>query len=76
MVQCNQLSNEQPMYELAMVFKKYLREYASKVLEFSIPKLLPPTSSIGKSYYISYSFTPLLLVELLDSFSWIYKNEL
>ncbi|XP_065355875.1 vacuolar protein sorting-associated protein 53 homolog [Calliphora vicina] len=49
MVQCNQLSNEQPMYELAMVFKKYLREYASKVLEFSIPKLLPSTTSIGKS---------------------------
>ncbi|KAM7353899.1 vacuolar protein sorting 53 [Cochliomyia hominivorax] len=49
MVQCNQLSNEQPMYELAMVFKKYLREYASKVLEFSIPKLIPSTSSIGKS---------------------------
>lgn len=48
MVQCNQLSNEQPMYELAMVFKKYLREYACKVLEFSIPKLLPSTTSIGK----------------------------
>ncbi|XP_075153526.1 vacuolar protein sorting 53 [Haematobia irritans] len=49
MVQCNQLSNEQPMYELAMVFKKYLREYASKVLEFSIPKLLTTSTSIGKS---------------------------
>ncbi|XP_058977146.1 vacuolar protein sorting-associated protein 53 homolog [Musca domestica] len=49
MVQCNQLSNEQPMYELAMVFKKYLREYASKVLEFSIPKLLSSSTSIGKS---------------------------
>lgn len=48
MVQCNQLSNEQPMYELTMVFKKYLREYASKVLEFSIPKLLTSTTSIGK----------------------------
>ncbi|XP_011187096.2 vacuolar protein sorting-associated protein 53 homolog [Zeugodacus cucurbitae] len=49
MVQCNQLSNEQPMYELALVFKKYLREYASKVLEFSTPKLLTTTASIGKS---------------------------
>ncbi|XP_073827415.1 vacuolar protein sorting 53 [Musca autumnalis] len=49
MVQCNQLSNEQPMYDLAMVFKKYLREYASKVLEFSIPKLLSSSTSIGKS---------------------------
>uniref|UniRef100_W8B2G8 Vacuolar protein sorting-associated protein 53 homolog n=1 Tax=Ceratitis capitata TaxID=7213 RepID=W8B2G8_CERCA len=49
MVQCNQLSNEQPMYELALVFKKYLREYASRVLEFSTPKLLTTTASIGKS---------------------------
>jgi len=51
MVQCNQLSNEQPMYDLALVFKKYLREYASKVLEGSTPKLVPATtsSSIGKS---------------------------
>lgn len=51
MVQCNQLSNEQPMYDLAMVFKKYLREYASKVLEGSTPKLVASStsSSIGKS---------------------------
>lgn len=49
MVQCNQLSNDQPMYELAMVFKKYLREYASKVLEFSTPKILSTSTSIGKS---------------------------
>ncbi|KAM8717272.1 hypothetical protein ACLKA7_004041 [Drosophila subpalustris] len=51
MVQCNQLSNEQPMYDLALVFKKYLREYASKVLEGSTPKLVPSStsSSIGKS---------------------------
>ncbi|XP_016991572.2 vacuolar protein sorting-associated protein 53 homolog [Drosophila rhopaloa] len=51
MVQCNQLSNEQPLYDLALVFKKYLREYASKVLEGSTPKLVPATtgSTIGKS---------------------------
>ncbi|XP_064540481.1 vacuolar protein sorting-associated protein 53 homolog [Drosophila montana] len=51
MVQCNQLSNEQPMYDLALVFKKYLREYASKVLEGSTPKLVTSStgSSIGKS---------------------------
>ncbi|XP_017837908.1 vacuolar protein sorting-associated protein 53 homolog [Drosophila busckii] len=51
MVQCNQLSNEQPMYELALVFKKYLREYAAKVLEGSTPKLVTSStgSSIGKS---------------------------
>ena len=49
MVQCNQLSNEQPMYDLALVFKKYLREYASKVLEFSIPKLVSTSTSLGKN---------------------------
>ncbi|KAH8419497.1 hypothetical protein KR222_011343 [Zaprionus bogoriensis] len=51
MVQCNQLSNDQPMYDLAMVFKKYLREYASKVLEGSTPKLVSSStgSSLGKS---------------------------
>lgn len=49
MVQCNQLSNEQPMYELSLVFKKYLRDYANRVLEFSIPKLITTTTSIGKS---------------------------
>ncbi|XP_037958686.1 vacuolar protein sorting-associated protein 53 homolog [Teleopsis dalmanni] len=49
MVQCNQLSNDQPMYDLALVFKKYLREYAVKVLEFSTPKILTNSTSIGKS---------------------------
>ncbi|TDG46577.1 hypothetical protein AWZ03_007015 [Drosophila navojoa] len=51
MVQCNQLSNEQPMYDLALVFKKYLREYAAKVLEGSTPKVVTSStgSSIGKS---------------------------
>ncbi|XP_059617853.1 vacuolar protein sorting-associated protein 53 homolog [Phlebotomus argentipes] len=39
MVQCVQLSNGKPMYDLAMVFKKYLREYAAKILESRIPKL-------------------------------------
>lgn len=47
MIQCNQISNEETLYELAIVFKKYLREYASKVLEFNLPKLLT-SSSIGK----------------------------
>uniref|UniRef100_A0A1B0CVH7 Vacuolar protein sorting-associated protein 53 homolog n=2 Tax=Lutzomyia longipalpis TaxID=7200 RepID=A0A1B0CVH7_LUTLO len=39
MVQCVQLSNGKPMYDLAMIFKKYLREYAAKILESRIPKL-------------------------------------
>ncbi|XP_040154874.1 vacuolar protein sorting-associated protein 53 homolog [Anopheles arabiensis] len=52
MVQCMQLSNEKPMYDLVLLFKKYLREYAAKVLEARIPKPQPPnttTSSISSS---------------------------
>ncbi|XP_053684665.1 vacuolar protein sorting-associated protein 53 homolog [Sabethes cyaneus] len=52
MVQCTQLSNEKPMYDLTLIFKKYLREYAIKVLEARIPKLQQTsstTSSISNS---------------------------
>lgn len=46
LVQCNQLgSNGKPMYDLAMLFKKYLREYATKCLENKVPKLGATTSS-------------------------------
>lgn len=45
LVQCNQLSNGKPMYDLAMVFKKYLREYANKCLENKIPKLNTATAT-------------------------------
>lgn len=47
-VQCTQLSNGKPMYDLALIFKKYLREYASKILEFKIPKVTTLQSSLGK----------------------------
>ena len=39
LVQCTQLSNGQTMFDLAMIFKKYLREYAGKILENQIPKV-------------------------------------
>lgn len=45
LVQCNQLSNGKPMYDLAMIFKKYLREYAGKCLENKIPKLNTATTT-------------------------------
>ncbi|XP_037030486.1 vacuolar protein sorting-associated protein 53 homolog [Bradysia coprophila] len=48
-VQCTQLSNGKPMYDLALIFKKYLREYASKILEFKIPKVTTVHSSLGTS---------------------------
>ena len=39
MVQCCELSTGQPMLELTKVFKKYLREYASRVLVANLPKV-------------------------------------
>jgi vacuolar protein sorting-associated protein 53 len=44
LVQCTQLSNGKPMYDLALIFKKYLREYALRLLEAKIPKLQTTTS--------------------------------
>lgn len=49
MVQCSQLSNGKPMYDLATIFKKYLREYASRILEYKIPKMRSSHTSIGTS---------------------------
>lgn len=47
MVQCTQLCNGKTMFDLATVFKKYLREYAVKVLESKVPKLTSVQPSIG-----------------------------
>lgn len=38
LVQCTQLSNGQPMLDLASTFQKYLREYATKILQNNLPK--------------------------------------
>lgn len=47
MVQCTQLCNGKTMFDLATVFKKYLREYAAKVLESKVPKVTSVQPSIG-----------------------------
>lgn len=50
LVQCTQLSTEKPLYTLSQIFKKYLREYASKILEHKIPKAMaPPPTTLGTS---------------------------
>lgn len=49
MVQCTQLCNGKTMFDLANVFKKYLREYAIKVLESKIPKITNAQPSIQSS---------------------------
>lgn len=49
LVQCTQLSTGKPLYQLSQIFKKYLREYASKVLEYKIPKPTAQPTTIGSS---------------------------
>ena len=39
LVQLSELTSAQPMVELASLFKKYLREYISKVIVASLPKV-------------------------------------
>lgn len=39
LVQCTQLSNGKTMFDLVVVYKKYLREYALKILENQTPKV-------------------------------------
>lgn len=38
LLQCTQLSTGQPMVFLASVFQKYLREYASRLLQANLPR--------------------------------------
>lgn len=45
LVQCTQLSNGKTLFDLVLVFKKYLREYASKILENQIPKVNAPANA-------------------------------
>ena len=39
LVQCTQLSNGKTLFDLVVVYKKYLREYAMKVLENQTPRV-------------------------------------
>ncbi|XP_039437386.1 vacuolar protein sorting-associated protein 53 homolog [Culex pipiens pallens] len=68
MVQCTQLSNEKPMYDLTLIFKRYLREYSSKVLEARIPKL-QSSSSGGSSTASSISNSMSLLTKDFQNLS-------
>lgn len=39
------------MYHLTQIFKKYLREYASKILEQKIPKASAQATSLGMFWH-------------------------
>lgn len=47
LVQCTQLSTGQPMLDLAEIFKKYLKEYASRILESRLPKNALNVGGVG-----------------------------
>ncbi|XP_065201142.1 vacuolar protein sorting-associated protein 53 homolog [Planococcus citri] len=49
LVQCKELSNQQPMLSLANTFQKYLREYATKILQNNLPKLGNMAPSLSAS---------------------------
>lgn len=40
------------MYLLTQIFKKYLREYACKILEQKIPKASAQATSLGKFEFL------------------------
>lgn len=45
LVQCTQLSNGKTLFDLVVVYKKYLREYAVKILENQTPKVSASTNA-------------------------------
>lgn len=45
LVQCTQLSNGKTLFDLVVVYKKYLREYALKILENQTPKVSASTNA-------------------------------
>ncbi|XP_028177938.1 vacuolar protein sorting-associated protein 53 homolog, partial [Ostrinia furnacalis] len=47
LVQCARLTTGEPMLELATVFQKYLREYASSVLQAALPRASTPGLSLA-----------------------------
>lgn len=55
MVQCSQLSTGKPMLGLTNTFQKYLREYALKLLQNSLPKVEGSSQSISKYALIENS---------------------
>lgn len=70
LVQCCELSNEQPMLSLANTFQKYLREYATKVFQSNLPKLGNNTPSL------TASVTNITRKSLMKDFSFRGQTEM
>ncbi|XP_040564185.1 vacuolar protein sorting-associated protein 53 homolog [Lepeophtheirus salmonis] len=68
MKQCTQLSTGEPMIELATLFKKYLREYATKVLIANLPSVKRDESSGTKLPNIKDFSSPVGFLQNFQSF--------
>lgn len=53
LVQCNALSNKQPLVMLSTTFHKYLREYAHRVLQSNLPRVGALSSIVSLSTTIT-----------------------
>ncbi|KAJ1524078.1 hypothetical protein ONE63_010615 [Megalurothrips usitatus] len=71
LVQCTQLSTGQPMLGLARTFQKYLREYALKILQNSLPKVGGSAASLGS---ITRDLSTVSIIQNLQTFQSLLKE--
>ncbi|XP_065335075.1 vacuolar protein sorting-associated protein 53 homolog [Cloeon dipterum] len=75
LVQCAQLSTEQPMVDLAKLFQKYLREYAIRILQNGLPKLCTTSSSLSSMTNLTRDLRDLSSAAgLIQNFSMLLKE--
>ncbi|XP_018333798.1 vacuolar protein sorting-associated protein 53 homolog [Agrilus planipennis] len=73
MIQCNQLSKGQAMLDLTKTFQKFLREYATKVLQNNLPKV--ETQSLGSSVQsLTRDLQKMSTSGLIQNFSSLLKE--
>ncbi|XP_059486427.1 vacuolar protein sorting-associated protein 53 homolog [Neocloeon triangulifer] len=75
LLQCTQLSNEQPMVDLAKLFQKYLREYAIRILQNGLPKLCTTSSSLSSMTNLTRDLRDLSSAAgIIQNFSMLLKE--
>lgn len=73
MIQCTQLDRGQCMLDLSRTFKKYLREYAGRILQNNLPKI--ETQSLGSSVQsITRDLQKMSTSGLIQNFSSLLKE--
>ena len=66
MVQCAQLSTGEPMLALTNVFKKHLKEYASRILLANLPKLNQQATTSTSAAALSSMTTTLMTRDIKE----------